>query len=65
MTHQFVTGQTYSAILANHKKPFSFKILSRTAKSVTFSALNETGKRRIETDENGEVFHPFTWIDGR
>ncbi len=61
MTTQFQVGQTYSErSLCDWECIFSFKILARTAKTVTVNVHGNVVRRRIGLDEKGvEHFLPF------
>lgn len=56
-TTKFIAGNTYSCrSMGDYDCVFTFDILSRTAKTVTFTYYNETKRAKINTNSDGQEY---------
>jgi hypothetical protein len=60
MTVQFQIGKTYqSRSLCDHNCIFSFTILARTAKTITFDSHGKTQRRGVNVVDGAEYCRPL------
>lgn len=56
---KFEVGKTYATrSICDHECIFEIKIISRTAKTVTYDYMGETRRSKIHTDSDGEFIRP-------